>query len=775
MTMPDENLMGGASGESGPPAEEICASCGRPMTRRGPNGECLRCLVALVFLADDVPSPEGTGRRARVVPGPLSYAHFEVEVGADGFPVELGAGAMAVTYRARDTILHSIVALKVINQQIAENPAARARFLREARAAARVHHPNVARVTYFGEQDGECFYVMEFVEGETLAERVQREGPMPVALALQVILQAARALAAAEACGVVHRDIKPSNLMIASRQGEADASDSLLIKMIDFGVAKITEAGIEQTQAGFVGTPGFASPEQFASVGQTHVDTRSDIYSLGITLWYLLTGRTPFSGRTLEAIRAQQFEELPLDQLNAANVPAQVIGLLKSMLAINPAHRPQSAREQLAAVQRCCKMEQEAPAILEATARREQGFWMAVLPFKFSGTNAGIGVFSEGLNEEIVIGLSRFPYLRVIARSSTSRYITESVDVRRFGSELGARYVMEGSLRQAGNTLRIAVQLVDTDSGAHLWAEMFDRDLQKAGILELEDEIAERVVATVADVYGVLARAIAATTAARLPKTLKPYEAVWRFFLAQQRGSAEDHLSARIALEHAVELQPGHADAWAALAIVFVDEDRHGFNRRPNSMDRALRAAERAVDADPASQMVNHALAVTQYFRGNLGAFGAAAERALAINPLCSYTVASLGRLFCYSGNWERGLQLAARAIDLCPCHPGWYYFAIVLNEYRQRHYTEALAILQKINMPDYWVAHCLMAITQAQLGNRAAAQAEVKRTQQSWPEFERIFGVKHLGKWIRNQPELIAHFIEGVRLAGFRLQAENE
>ena len=284
MTMPDENLMGGASGEAGPPANEICASCGRPMTRRGPNGECLRCLVALVFLADDVPSPEGTARRARVVPGPLSYAHFEVEVGADGFPVELGAGAMAVTYRARDTILHSIVALKVINQQIAENPAARARFLREARAAERLHHPNVARVTYFGEQDGECFYVMEFVEGETLAERVQREGPMPVALALQVILQAARALAAAEACGVVHRDIKPSNLMIASRQGEVDASDSLLIKMIDFGVAKITEAGVDQTQAGFVGTPGFASPEQFASVGQTHVDTRSDIYSLGITL-----------------------------------------------------------------------------------------------------------------------------------------------------------------------------------------------------------------------------------------------------------------------------------------------------------------------------------------------------------------------------------------------------------------------------------------------------------------------------------------------------------
>jgi adenylate cyclase len=192
-------------------------------------------------------------------------------------------------------------------------------------------------------------------------------------------------------------------------------------------------------------------------------------------------------------------------------------------------------------------------------------------------------------------------------------------------------------------------------------------------------------------------------------------------------------------------------------------------------MDRALSAAERAVDADPASQIANHAFAVTQYFRGDLSAFLAAAERALALNPLCSYTVASLGRLFCYSGNWERGLQLATRAIDLCPCHPGWYYFGICLNEYRRGHYTEALAILQKINMPDYWVAHCLMAITQAQLGNRAAAQAEVKRTKQSWPEFERVFGEKHLGKWIRNQPDLIARFMEGVKLAGFRPQAENE
>jgi serine/threonine protein kinase len=149
-------------------------------------------------------------------PGPLKYDHFVVEVGADGFPVELGAGAMAVTYRARDTVLNSAVALKVIDRSVAENPGVRSRFLREARAAAQIRHPNVARVSHYGEQDGECFYVMELVEGETLEAKVRREGPMPLALALEVIEQAARALAAAEKCGVVHRDIKPSNIMLES-------------------------------------------------------------------------------------------------------------------------------------------------------------------------------------------------------------------------------------------------------------------------------------------------------------------------------------------------------------------------------------------------------------------------------------------------------------------------------------------------------------------------------------------------------------------------------
>ena len=304
--MADESLHSESGAKAQTNAVGICPTCQHALTQLGPDGECLRCVLSWAF----APEPD--------VSTSLRYGHFEVELDDDGTPIALGAGAMAVTYRARDTVLNSVVALKVIGRKLADNPMARTRFLREARAAAQIHHPNVARVIHYGEQDGECFYAMELVKGETLEARVQRTGPLPVSQALEVIEQATRALAAAETCGVVHRDIKPSNVMI-----ESDASGALLVKIIDYGVAKVLAAQTdpaEQTQIGFIGTPAFASPEQFGEPGHAVVDARSDIYSLGATFWYLLTGHTPVSGKTLEEIRASH-NKLPVEQLKAARVP----------------------------------------------------------------------------------------------------------------------------------------------------------------------------------------------------------------------------------------------------------------------------------------------------------------------------------------------------------------------------------------------------------------------------------------------------------------------
>src|SRR5438046_3967157 len=442
----DLNRAFAINGKEREPTVGTCAISGKALTQAGQKHERLRRRVSLGFL-NDSQQPERSEGGRRLIPGPLKYDHFEVEVGADGFPTELGAGAMAITYRARDTVLNSVVALKVIDRTVAQNPGARSRFLREARAAAQIRHPNVARVSHYGEQDGECFYVMELVEGETLEAKVRREGPMPLSLALEVIEQVARALAAAEACGVVHRDIKPSNIML-----ESDPSGAPIVKVIDYGVAKIlnpeAERGAEQTQTGFIGTPAFASPEQFAQSTETRIDTRSDIYSLGVTFWYLLSGRVPFVGRTLREVAARQAEELPLEQLKNAHVPARVIALLQSMLAVDPAKRPQTARELLSAIHRCyTKFNPEArlrrrrfaltaAATLLVVTAIGFGAWLyqpanasarlersiAVLSFENRSEDKANAYFAEGIQDEILTRLSKIADLKVISRTSTQHY-----------------------------------------------------------------------------------------------------------------------------------------------------------------------------------------------------------------------------------------------------------------------------------------------------------------------------------------------------------------
>ena len=278
---------------------------------------CVRCLAGFLAAADDGAPDAGEWATAKA----HRYGHFELLTDAAGQPLELGRGAMGATYRARDTVLHRTVALKVIERSIATLPAARTRFLREARAAARFQHPSVAAVSHYGEQDGECYYVMELVEGDTLEARVQREGPLTATMTLEIASQVAQALVAAETLGIVHRDLKPSNLMLVGRNadGKGDAG-APLVKVIDFGLAKAVDAAAQtasssETRAGFVGTPAFASPEQFHPSEDTRIDSRADIYSLGVTMWYALCGHSPFSGRTLEEIHAQQSEPLPTGQL----------------------------------------------------------------------------------------------------------------------------------------------------------------------------------------------------------------------------------------------------------------------------------------------------------------------------------------------------------------------------------------------------------------------------------------------------------------------------
>ena len=608
-------------GTERPQAAETCATCGRPLTQIGPNGECLRCLVGLGFLADGE-EPERPAARGRLTPGPLKYAHFEVEVGADGFPVELGAGAMAITYRARDTVLNSEVALKVIDRSVAQNPGARSRFLREARAAANIHHPNVARVTFYGEQDGECFYAMELVKGETLEARVRRDGPMPLAIALEVIEQAARALAAAEACGVVHRDIKPSNIML-----ESDASGALRVKLIDYGVAKVmgpqAEPGIEQTQAGFIGTPAFASPEQFAGTGQMPIDTRSDVYSLGVTLWYLLTGRTPFVGRTMEEIRARQTSELPLEQLRNFHLPAQVIALMKSMLAPDPKARPQTARELLSAVQNCYErfnpkarshrrrvMLASASAMLTIAAialgtwfyQRTRSFSptersIAVMPFENLSSDKENAYFAEGIQDEILTRLSKITDLKVISRTSTQHYKSAPENLPEIAKQLGVAHILEGSVQKSGDAVRVNVQLIKAATDSHLWSDTFDRKM--TDIFSVESEVSKAIAD---QLRAKLTGQEQEVLAAKPTDNPQAYDAYLRglAYTLKTAFTPANSLAAQKYLKEAAQLDPNFALAWALLSYV----DASGYltqSLQPTAVlrEEAREAADTALRLQP--------------------------------------------------------------------------------------------------------------------------------------------------------------------------------
>src|SRR6478752_6020967 len=361
-----------------------CPTCGAALEETfGGGGGCMFCLLQAGIGGEEEAAKDST---PDALVGSTRFGVYEIDCHADGSFCELGRGAMGVTYRATDTSLRRKVALKIIKADTAErNDDARERFMREARAAAALRHENIAVIHQFGMrlETGQYFYAMELIEGETLDERVRRAGPLDARCTIGIAQQVTSALAAAEKHGLVHRDLKPANLMlvnaddpevIGSDQAESKRrriralreSGIPVVKIIDFGLAKAfhTETDSKSlTHDRLVGTPAFASPEQFE---HSALDVRSDIYSLGETLWFALTGKTPFAGHTLSEIhRAQKSSVLPLEQLKAAHVPSGLRSLLESMLAFEPASRP-GTRELAARLFRCS----EKPSFFTELKRR---------------------------------------------------------------------------------------------------------------------------------------------------------------------------------------------------------------------------------------------------------------------------------------------------------------------------------------------------------------------------------------------------------------------
>ena len=389
---------------------------------------------------------------------------------------EIGRGGMATVYLADDPKHRRQVAIKVFDAGLAE-VLGKDRFLREIELTAGLTHPHILALYDSGVADGLAYYVMPFVEGKTLREHLAEKGRLPIDEALRIVKGVADALAFAHRKGIIHRDIKPENVLL-------QAGHALVA---DFGIARAMSivGDVAMTQTGMVvGTPSYMSPEQ--TVGDAAVDGRSDIYSLGCLLFEALTGSPPFKGGTAaDVARRRLTEAAPRLNTSASNIPAAVDDAVARALARDPGDRFATADAFAAALKPDAAVPASAPTPAPAKG-------LVVLPFGNLSPDPENEFFADGLTEEVIADLSGISALRVISRTSAMRFKGTDKDLKAIARELNVRYVLEGSVRRAGSSLRVTAQLIEADTDSHVWAEKYSGSIED--VFAIQEEISRKIV-----------------------------------------------------------------------------------------------------------------------------------------------------------------------------------------------------------------------------------------------------------------------------------------
>lgn len=678
----------------------------------------------------------------------------------------LGKGGMAEVYVAEDLKLKRKVALKVLPEEMARDASRLERFQREAETIAALNHPNIVTIFSVEESGGIHFLTMELVEGETLNQLIPPDG-MELKSFLQIATPVSEALSAAHEKGIIHRDLKPSNIMI-TREGRT--------KILDFGLAKLlrddsdpnashAETHVETQEGIILGTFPYMSPEQIQGKRLEH---RTDIFSLGIIFYEMLTGLRPFRGDTSAELISAILRDTPdpVTELKA-DLPDHLERVIRRCLMKDPKDRYQTARDVYNELQDVTGISgtSSRPRVA-ATSTGEM--WIAVLPFQVPAANTEMEDFADGLHQDITAALSQFSYLSVIARNSTLKFKGQSGDVRLIGSQLGARYVLQGGIRKAGSLIRLNIQLVDTHSGTNLWAETYNRDLQNSDIFTLQDEITDRVAATVADNFGVLVRSMVAALESKPDDELTANDYIIRFFGYYMRLTPDAHAKIRPLLEDAVKKIPRNSDIWGCLATVYQNEYAFGFNTLPNALDRALAAAQRAVELNRTSQLAYEALAMVHFLRRDLAAFSPAADRATSLNPRNSNTFAYLGNLLVFTRQFEKGTALTRKAMEMNPHHAGWFHFALIWDHYSRDEFDKVLEHTNRVNMPGFFWPPLIIASVCGQLGRKSEAATALNELLTIDPEFA-SHARNYIEPWLY-ATGFIEQILDGLRKAGLEI-----
>ena len=618
---------------------------------------------------------------------------------------ELGRGGMATVYLADDPKHHRQVALKVLKVELAVSIEA-ARFLREIEIAATLTHPNILPLHDSGNDNGRLYYVMPYVEGGSLRDRLTRERQLPVPDAVRLTREVADALVYAQERGVVHRDIKPENILL--QHGHP--------VVVDFGVARaLSMLGQNfSTGAGMtVGTPAYMSPEQ--ATGAVTIDYRADQYALACMLYEMLAGHPPFVGGDLRTTLARQVTDPPPPLTTVRpGIPGAVRRTVMRGLAKAPADRFPSARE-------------FAEALVAPVVDAEPASSIAVLPFVNLSGDSEDEYFGDGMAEEIITALAKVQGLHVASRTSAFAFKDRQVDIRAIGELLNVGAVLEGSVRRSGNTLRVTAQLISTTDGYHLWAGRFDRE--RKDIFAIHDDIAANIVRALRMVLGEDARRAITRAPTSDPEAYDLYLRGRQFFHQRRKKSV---IFARQMFQRAIQLDPeyarayaGIADACSFLAHYYEDDDAAAH------LAEADAASRKALELDPQLAEAHAARGFLLTLQQHLVEAEAEFQRAIELDPNQFEARYFQARTCFQRGELTRALELFGEAGRVRDDHEALYFAAQTLTALNrpaeaETAYRKALPAIERyleLN-PDDGRAITMAAVCCSRLGNRARGLA---------------------------------------------------
>jgi TolB-like protein/Flp pilus assembly protein TadD/predicted Ser/Thr protein kinase len=624
---------------------------------------------------------------------------------------KLGEGGMGVVYKAEDTKLKRDVAIKFLPHQISDNKEERQRFEIEAQAAAALNHPNIATIHAIEESEKEVFIVMEFINGIELKQKISKALPS-IEESLNIIEQTSQGLKAAHDKGITHRDIKSSNVMI---------TESGQIKIMDFGLAKMKGVSHITRFGTTLGTTAYMSPEQARG---EQVDHRTDIWSLGVIAFELLTGKTPYEGEFEQAIIYSILNEEPKSVLSVRkDVPLKLDQLVMKMLSKNKEHRYQNVSEILLDLKELKLKSKQAPVEKEKKT-------IAVLPFENISPDKDADYFAEGLAEELITSLAKIKEIKLVAPANTMKYKGTDKDIKTLGRELAAGYIMQGSVRKFKDDLRISVKLMDVAQESQLWGETYKGKLED--VFDIQEKVSKEIVDALRVNLSLTEKVVLSKRSTLNAEAFDNYLRARNFLYRLTKNNV--HLAIQL-FNKAIELDPRYAAAHAGLGEAYATLYQY-FETNDSYLDKAIESSLKALMYDPTLSEAYTALGLAYFDKKLLEEAITSTLKAIELDSENYVAYWILGRIYHTTDRTDEAIQQFKKTIAL---NPDFYnafndiimaYERINDMENAKRALDEAL---EKIHVylaknPDDARAHMYHAIHLAAVNKNEEAIAEGKK-----------------------------------------------